>query len=149
MYLTSRYKGKVLSAFSKKKNLVMTQSYKSPINYDSVRESDTFDEVEDVQSSEVVLLTYANDGYYLNVPHVINDKGKYEEKNIVFETWQDYKDIDFNGWFMIEYDDETKKIHLKHFNTGKYMAIENGDDIFNDYAALREDRSINTEIVFE
>ena len=153
LYLTTIYKAKQLSLARRGTYLVMTQSYKSALKYDLVRESDTFDEIEDVQSSEVVLLTYANDAYYLNVPDpeaiVEGEEHDVTDQHILFEGWQDYKDIDFNGWFMLEFDDETQKVHLKHFNTGKYMIINNGDDIFQDYAGLSEERSPNSEVVFE
>lgn len=149
-YLCAIYNSKTLYAYSVRKYLIMTQSYSTPITYNLIRESDTFDEIEDVQSSEVVLLTYANDTFYLNVPHSLDkESGEYEEQNLIFQNWQDYKDVDFNGWFMVEYDEDNNKVRLKHFNTGKYMIIENGEDIGDDYAALSEERGPESEIIFE
>jgi hypothetical protein len=152
-YLSSIHNNKNLFAYSVKKFLLMTQSYSTPITYDLVRESDTFDEVEDVQSSEVVLLTYANDNFYLDVPHKIDKiSGEYKEQNLIFQHWRDYQDVDFNGWFMVEYtsgeEGKEKKVYLKHFNSGKYMTIINGDDT-NDYAILKEERTLEAEMVFE
>lgn len=148
-YLCSLYNSKTLYTYSKQKFLVMTQSYKTPISYDLVRESETFDEIEDVQSSEVVLLTYANDNFYLNVPHKLNkEDGSYVEGNILFQKWQDNKDIDFNGWFMIEYDEDDNEVHLKHFNSGKYVTIFNGEGD-DDYAQLQDARDDGSKIIFE
>jgi hypothetical protein len=148
-YLCTLYNNKSLYTYSDEKYLVMTQSYKTPISYDLVRESETFDEIEDVQSSEVVLLTYANDNFYLNVPHKLNkETGDYNEGNILFQKWQNNKDIDFNGWFMIEYDEDNNQVHLKHFNSNKYVTIVNGEDD-DDHARLEVERDEDSQVIFE
>ena len=126
----------------------MTQSYSTPLYYSLVRESDTFNEVEDVQTSEVVLVAYANEDYYLNVPHTFDPKdGEYHEENLSFQNTKDY-----NAWFMVEYNEEKEIVHLKHFNTGKYVSIENGDGV-EDIARLVEEKNEEdveeSSIVFE
>ena len=129
-YLCSRIRSKNFFTYNTDKYLVMTQSYKTPLYYDLVRESGTFDEIEDVQTSEVVLIAYANEDYYLNVPHRFDpDSGQYVEENIAFVN-----NKDFNAWFMIEYDEDQEIVHLKHFNTGKYVSIENADNLEDDVA---------------
>ena len=148
MYLCALFDSDMLYLYNEK-YLFMTQSYKSPISYNRIKESNTFDELKNVSSNEVVLLTYSNDSYYLNVPQVLDQTtGALKEQNILFQNWEDSKDIDFNGWFMIEYDDETHKVYLKHFNTGKYVTIINGSGI-NDEATLQVEKSQYSEVIFE
>jgi hypothetical protein len=152
--LCSVYLGKTLYAYSVRKSILMTQSYMTPLTYDLIRESDTFDEVEDVQSSEVVLLSYANDNFYLDVPHKSDkETGEYLEQNLTFKNWKDYQDVDFNGWFMVEASGEdengNKRVHLKHFNTGKYMTIINGEGVEGDYAVLKDQHTKESEMIFE
>ena len=71
-----------------------------------------------------MLLTFANDNYFLNVlqKEDINEMEEEEEKNeimsseIVFEQWTDLKEIDFNGWWIVEEENEDQNtISIKHF----------------------------------
>ena len=134
-------------AHSIDKQPFMTESYKTPVSFDIIRDSDTFEEVVDVQSNEVVLITYANGDLYLNLPK--NDKkNDNEDENLVFQPWYDYRDIDLNGWFTIEYDQESDKIHLKHFNTGKYLTVFNKVGI-KDIVTLKDEKSENSQLVFD
>ena len=148
MYLCALFDNDMLYLYNEK-YLFMTQSYKSPISYNRIRESNTFDEYENLGSNEVVLLAYSNDSYYLNVPQVLDrTTGVLREQNILFQNWEDSKNIDFNGWFIVQYDDETNKVYLKHFNTGKYVTIINGSGI-NDEATLQIEKSKYSEVIFE
>ena len=146
--LCAIHNSRKLKAYNSDKHLVMTQSYSTPLYYNLVRESDTFNEVEDVQTSEIVLVAYSNEDYYLNVPHTFDPKdGEYHEENLSFQNTKDY-----NAWFMVEYNEEKEIVHLKHFNTGKYVSIENGNGM-HDLARLVEEKyEENVEessIVFE
>lgn len=129
---------------------------KTPISFDIIKESETFNEVVDVHSNEVVLIAYANGSLYLNVPseskskkkNVDNSELNEEDIKLAFEPWYDYRDIDLNGWFTIEYDMESDKVHLKHFNTGKYLTVFNKIGI-DDIVTLRDEKSENSQLVFE
>ena len=100
--------------------------------------SDTFNETIDVQNSELVAVTYANSDFYLN--YTSNTDPDNPEQNLVFEKFYDYTDIDINGWFILEYDVESEKVYLKHFNTNKYVTIYNKIGI-KDRVILKDEKS--------
>jgi len=97
---------------------------------------DTFDEQTRVENNQVVLLTYANDNYYLNAPMslVEDDETKeYVWKNsaIHFESYNDIQDVDFNGYWVLEVQQDSKdhsNVMLRHFNTGKYLMLDHTTD---------------------
>ena len=145
LYLVSQHGYHSLYAFNVEKQLFMTESEKTPISVNIVKESDTFDEVVDVQNSELVAVTYANSDLYLNYP---SDDTNDLEQNLVFEKFYDYTDIDINGWFSLEYDVESEKVYLKHFNTGKFVTIYNKIGI-RDRVVLTDEKTDNSQLIFD
>jgi hypothetical protein len=111
----------------------VTNSYKSSLKFQIIKQNDTFRQINNLSSNEVVLLTYSNDSYYLNAPHEIKDEtGKLEDKPMNFQHWRNDKEIDFNGWYIVEHDEASNDVQLRHFNTGRYVTILNkGGDIFD------------------
>ena len=83
--------GREFSLFIKNKNLFFTESYKTPIRFIGIRESNSFDENQNLSNSSVVLLTFANDSYFLNVfqrddaAEEEEEKGEQPQSDIVFE----------------------------------------------------------------
>ena len=102
----------------------MTESYKTPLKYTKIKESQSFETVRTLENTSVCLITYANDNFYLNLPQVVDKTtGKYEIKDPVFQRWHNIKRIDFNGWWICETNNFVKEIKFKHFNTNRYMKI--------------------------
>lgn len=58
------------------RQILLTQSYKTPLMYRLIRESNTFMEDKKVISSKIAMLTYSNDSYYLNVPQKLDENTK-------------------------------------------------------------------------
>jgi hypothetical protein len=61
------------------------------MTFDKVRETDSFEESKMVENFPVVMLTYANDDYYMNAPQIIDEKdeAKMRTKTIQFENYKD------------------------------------------------------------
>ena len=111
-------------------NLVFTANQSTPLTYNKVRENDSFDEVRNVKNNTLVMLTFANENYYLNIPQEVNEEtGELETQKIQFERFEDLNDIDINGYWVIEVLETVNKNKclLKHFNTGKYLRINDND----------------------
>jgi hypothetical protein len=98
------------------------------MTFDVIRESSEVNLMKNVARTDVVLLAFANDNFYLNVVQELTNQGVYEPKGMEFERWQNSKSIDFNGWWQIEVMDNPSEVTLRNFNSGKYISYpENGN----------------------
>ena len=105
---------------------VLTESYKIPMTINVIREPEENKSERTIARTDVVLISFANDNFYLNIPQKLNSStGKYEEKEAEFQRWQDFKNIDFNGWWQPDILEDSTKIQLRHFNSGKYLKLSN------------------------
>ena len=133
--MVSRHGYNTVYAYNVDKQPFMTENKKTTISVNIIKASDTFNETVDVENSELVAVTYANSDFYLNYPSNSNPS-----QNLVFEKFYDYTDIDINGWFILEYDAESEKVYLKHFNTNKYLTVYNKIGI-EDRVVLKDEKS--------
>jgi hypothetical protein len=101
----------------------MTESYKTPLTFNVIREANEVKEVRTVGRTDVVLLAFANDNFYLNVERELNKESDFEDRVIEFQRWQDSKSIDFNGWWQILVQDDPTKAIFRNYNSGRYLAI--------------------------
>ena len=127
VYLTAVDQMKTHYLYSIENELVLTETHKTPISFKVIRDSQSLNAQRTVSRSNVFLLAFANDNLYLNSLHELNKKtGEYYEKSINFNRWSDINNIDFNGWWQIEYLDVPTKVYFRNFNSGKFLAkIEN------------------------
>jgi hypothetical protein len=125
LYLTIFEKGKMHYLYNLNKSIFLTESEKTPITLSVVREAGEINVKRTLGRTDVVLISFANDNFYLNIPQKINyNTGKYEDKEPEFKRWQDSKNIDFNGWWQIDVIGElSDKMQLRHYNTGNYLAL--------------------------
>ena len=108
------------------KTCVLTESYKIPMTINVIREPEENQSKRTIARTDVVLISFANDNFYLNIPQKLNSStGKYEEKEAEFQRWQDFKNIDFNGWWQPDLLEDSAKVQLRHFNSGKYLKLSN------------------------
>lgn len=123
---------------------VLTESYKMPMTITVVREPEENKSVRTISRTDVVLISFANDNFYLNIPQKLNSStGKYEEKEAEFQRWQDSKNIDFNGWWQPDILDDSSKVQLRHFNSGRYLKLS--DNPGSDYPFDLTDKSEEAE----
>lgn len=99
-----------------------------------------------VAKSNVFLLSFANDNYYLNVQNELSSKtGEYLQKEINFNKWSDINTIDFNGWWQIEAINNAGRVFLRNFNTGKFLVYSGK----NNQAMFDLTQSPDSATVFE
>ena len=144
LYLTIYEKGKVHYLYNIGRTCVLTESYKMPMTITVVREPEENKSVRTISRTDVVLISFANDNFYLNIPQKLNSStGKYEEKEAEFQRWQDSKNIDFNGWWQPDILDDSSKVQLRHFNSGRYLKLS--DNPGSDYPFDLTDKSEEAE----
>ena len=106
--------------------MVLTETHKTPITFKVIKDSSYQTVPRTVAKSNVFLLSFANDNYYLNVQYDLSNKnGEYYQKGINFNKWSDINSIDFNGWWQIEAINNAGKVLLRNFNTGKFLVYTN------------------------
>jgi len=123
----------------------MTESLKIPLNFTINREPSTEELVRTVGRTDVVLLAFANENFYLNVKQDIDSEGNFEAKRMSFRRWQDTKNIDFNGWWQIEVMEDPSKATLRNFNSGKYLSYSNGIKLTQSPLELVDDSEMATQ----
>ena len=100
----------------------MTESFRTPLSFNLIKESSEDQKDRTIERADVVLISFANDYFYLNCPQGLNQlTGQYEEQEMKFHRWQDSKNIDFNGWWQIDVLDDPSMVTFKNFNSGKYI----------------------------
>lgn len=100
----------------------MTESFKNAIEFTIIRSSHDHDSKRTISRSDVVLISFANDDYYLTVPQKIDElTGQIVYQEALFQNWKDSNNKDLNSWWTIEFTSYENQIKLKHFNTGKYL----------------------------
>ena len=105
-----------------KKECVLTETNKTPLKFKVIREDTSENITMTVARSNVFLLSYANENFYLNVQHELNKTtGEYVQKDINFWKWNDINNVDFNGWWDIDVQDDSTTALLKNFNNGKFL----------------------------
>ncbi|CAI2387002.1 unnamed protein product [Moneuplotes crassus] len=127
LYLTCVEKGKKhylysISKENKPAKCLMTESYRTPLSVNVIREHKEHEAARNIGRTDVVLISFANDNFYLNCPQELDENtGNFKELNVQFHRWQDAKSIDFNGWWQIETSEGSKQCKIRNFNNGKYL----------------------------
>ena len=123
VYLTAVDQMKTHYLYSIEDEVVLTETHKTPISFKVIRDGSTLHLPRTISRSNVFLISFANDNFYLNALHELNKKtGEYYQKSIHFQKWHDINNIDFNGWWQIEVLDVSNKAIINNFNSGMYLA---------------------------
>ena len=80
----------------------MTSSLKTPLTFNNIEESSSFDEIKNSQIYEVIMISPSNFNYYLNVHQVQNSEGEQIQKNPKLSITDPSKEVDLNGYWIIE-----------------------------------------------
>eukprot|EP00347_Sterkiella_histriomuscorum_P001627 403371297 len=115
-------------------SFILSEAYKTAIRFSTVRESDSFEEQKTLRNSNNVILTLANENFYLNLksikeldPEKQEDYKKTSNSNfyVELEKYDEIKNIELSGFWVVELNEEFEmRMKLKNLLNGLYLICE-------------------------
>lgn len=96
-------KGNLHYVYNIGKDCVVTDSYKTSISLTVVRESTEEIDKKVIGFSDIFLIKFTNDNFYMNAPQEFGDISSQEVDDMVqFKRCTDLRSIEFNSWWQID-----------------------------------------------
>ncbi|CDW74252.1 UNKNOWN [Stylonychia lemnae] len=133
---------------TKTQDFIFSESYKTPFRFSTIRDSISFEEEKCLRNSSNVIVTMANENYFLDLKTVPdldqslnknlaqqianNDKNQVHVGKVTYaldlERYDDIKSIDLSGFWVVEIQEEHDfRVKLKNMMTGQYLTAQHYD----------------------